>query len=131
MISSGKLNLVEAFVGTCSHFEKLVPDAPLGLEAPSIWRMDRYAHELIMQGRTWRAGEKVLDVGCGFSVLPRTLATMFGCEVTGVDDFGLGASANWKRDVDLEPFFAANTPASYIVELLGDGSNSKVPRRYY
>ncbi len=95
------------------------------------WRADAFGHEYMLRARDWRAGERVLDAGCGFSYLPRLLHKRFGVEAWGADDFGRGPMPYWARAQDLDAFLSANADVRYVFELLGDPVTSTLPKRYF
>jgi SAM-dependent methyltransferase len=95
------------------------------------WRADSFGEEFIPRMRDWRAGERVLDAGCGFSHLPRRLQKQHGVEAWGADDFGKGPMPYWQRGQDLDGFLAANASVRYVIELLGDPATSTLPQRYF
>ena len=82
----------------------------------------------ILKAREWRKGERVLDVGAGFSPLPIEIARRYGCEVWAVDDFGAGAADEfWERGKDPVAYAEAHPEVHYVLERLGDERASSLP----
>jgi SAM-dependent methyltransferase len=95
------------------------------------WRIDTFGHEYVLRMRDWRQGERVLDVGCGYSLLPRTLHERFGVEAWGADDYGKGSMPYWSRSQDLEDFLKRNAAVKFVFELIGDQERSSLPVGYF
>lgn len=92
----------------------------------SRWRLDNYAHEKILRSHSWQSGEKVLDVGCGYSVLPKDIFERYNVEMWAIDD---PAGSGWERPfANLE---TAGGGVKYIRELAGMPENSELPDDYF
>jgi SAM-dependent methyltransferase len=86
----------------------------------------------ILSSRDWQPGDKVLDVGSGYSDLPIHLADVYGCEVWAVDDFGLASDEPfWTRGRDPEEHIRKHPQVRYMLERLGDLNNSNLPVSYF
>jgi SAM-dependent methyltransferase len=131
MMAPGPLELRRAELARYSTLRAMVAEKRFGQRVVSnSWRLDQFGDEAAIRLRDWRAGERVLDVGCGFSPLPNWLQKNYGVEAWGVDDFGGGADGHWRRNQDLEAY-QRNFPARYVVELVGDPEHSSLPRRAF
>lgn len=81
----------------------------------------------IVESRCWRAGERVLDVGAGYSPLPIHLADSFGCAVSAVDDFGIQSQqAFWTRGKDPLDHVRDHPNVKYVLERLGEPNSSSL-----
>jgi SAM-dependent methyltransferase len=86
----------------------------------------------LMSSRDWKAAERVLDVGAGYSHLPLHLANDIGCEVWCADDFGLMSGDEfWTRGDDPTAFAKQHPEVNYVLERLGDATQSSLPHRYF
>ena len=86
----------------------------------------------LVSSRSWSAGEAVLDVGAGYSDLPSHLATMFGCEVWAVDDFGQAESDSfWSRGRNPMDHVKSHPEVRYTLERLGIGQPTSLPSSYF
>ena len=86
----------------------------------------------VLTSHPWRSDEHILDVGAAYSPLPGYIHTKYGCEVWAVDDFGMGSGNEfWARSQSPREFIAQNPEVHYVVECLGDQSNSSLPRDYF
>lgn len=92
----------------------------------SEWRLDNYMHHYLLEARDWAKGDRVLDVGCGYSMLPRILAEEHGAEMWAVDDTDL---SGWSRQY-LDDHQISNK-VTYLQELVGDPDTSKLPNNYF
>ncbi len=82
----------------------------------------------VLSNHAWRQGEKVLDVGAAYSPLPLHIQETYGCEVWGVDDFGLGSNEPyWTRSQSPQEYIAAHPQIKYVLERLGDPGRSTLP----
>ncbi|TVY29437.1 putative tocopherol O-methyltransferase-like protein [Lachnellula hyalina] len=75
--------------------------------------------ELLLQRSEFKAGSKVLDVGCGIGGTSRFLAKNYGCVVTGVTISG--RQVELAKKLTLEASHEEQAPANGIMKL-GDGS---------
>ena len=86
----------------------------------------------ILQSRTWRAGEKVLDVGGAYSSFPNYLSKTYGCETWVVDDFGIKAQDEyWTREKSPEEHFKKHPETKYVLERVGNPAESTLPLGYF
>ena len=86
----------------------------------------------IVRARRWREGERVLDVGSGYSPLPSYLAKTYGCEVRAVDDFGTTSDEPfWERGRDPRERISAHPEVRCVLERLGDPDTSTLPAGYF
>ena len=86
-----------------------------------------FEYPWIIESRKWRQGDRVLDVGAGYSPLPAHLAEQFGCEVWAVDDFGLDSKQPfWARGKDPHAHIRSNPNVTYILERLGEPASSSL-----
>lgn len=84
-----------------------------------------FEYAWIVSSRTWKKGDRVLDVGAGYSNLPMYLADTFGCNVWAVDDFGLASGEPfWKRHLEPEEHIRSNPQVNFVRERLGDPETS-------
>lgn len=82
----------------------------------------------ILQARRWEPGERVLDIGAGYSPLPAHLAQTYGSEVWAVDDFGIRSDEPfWTRGKEPQDHIHANPEVRYVLERLGDPDRSSLP----
>jgi hypothetical protein len=95
---------------------------PQSLGTP--WWLDTFADRAMLSVRDWKAGERVLDIGCGFSLLPQWLMESYGVEAWGADDFH-----RWPADST--DAFIAKSPVRYVKEFLGEPSQSSLPPRSF
>jgi hypothetical protein len=52
----------------------------------------------LLTSREWKHGERVLDIGAAYSLLPIHIQEMYGCEVWVADDFGINSNDPfWQR----------------------------------
>lgn len=92
------------------------------------WRNHGFGERVIATSRTWRAGERVLDAGCGYSPLPQFLAQRHGVEMWGADDFG-GADPFWRRGQD-PARLSERGGVRYVLEPIGK-ADSSLPAGYF
>lgn len=96
------------------------------------FKLKGFEYAWTIRAREWKPGERVLDVGAGYSALPSYLADTFGCEVWAVDDFGMSAQQDfWKRARDPHKFVEQTQQVKYILERLGDPDESSLPLEYF
>ena len=86
----------------------------------------------IVTSRSWKAGDRVLDVGAGYSTLPTHLATHYDSEVWAVDDFGIGErDAFWSRGKHPQEWANTQPRVKYIFERIGQHQDSSLPQGYF
>jgi SAM-dependent methyltransferase len=86
----------------------------------------------ILTSHDWQKGERLLDVGAAYSPLPAYLHDNFGCEAWAVDDFGMGSGEDyWLRNNSPQEFVAGHPQVHYVLERLGDPSQSSLPAGYF
>lgn len=125
------LNVSHLEVGTLSSFLR----QELGRDNDWPISLDKYRNGMLGQrfiesARSWQAGEKVIDVGCGYSDLPQILVDE-GCEVWGADDFGLKSGDTfWLRGKHPDEFIKTYPEVRYVFERLGD-DDSSIPQDYF
>ena len=87
-----------------------------------------FAYPWLVSSRKWSKGDRVLDVGAGYSELPVHLAEAFGCESWVVDDFGVASGEPfWKRGREPQEHIRARPQVNYVLERLGDPARSSLP----
>lgn len=87
-----------------------------------------FAYPWLVSSRSWARGERVLDVGGGYSDLPVYLANSFGCEVWVVDDFGMTSGEPfWTRRRDPYEHARAHPEVRFSFERVGDPRRSSLP----
>jgi SAM-dependent methyltransferase len=124
------LELRRAELARFSKLHQMVQEQRLSPRLGSdAWRLDRFGDETIVRARDWRAGERVLDVGCGFSTLPAWLRNRYKVEMWGADDFG-GKDGHWRRNQDVDEFLRRGS-ARYATELIGNPATSSLPPRAF
>ena len=98
----------------------------------SDFNLKGFDYPWVLSKRTWQNGERVLDVGAGFSELPKHIALDYGCEVWAVDDFGRSEGGGfWERARKPEEFIESNPQVKYVLERLGDREGSSLPKSYF
>ena len=98
----------------------------------SDFNLKGFDYPWILTTRTWRKGERVLDVGAGYSELPRRIATAYECEVWAADDFGRNEETEfWERGRNPEELIANSPDVKYVLERLGDSNASRLPKNYF
>ena len=98
----------------------------------SDFNLKGFDYPWILSTRTWRKGEKVLDVGAGFSKLPMHIALVHECEVWAVDDFGRSeGSGFWERGRSPEELIEGSPEVKYVLERLGEPERSSLPTSYF
>ncbi|MBN2386543.1 MAG: class I SAM-dependent methyltransferase [Anaerolineales bacterium] len=86
----------------------------------------------LLASRQWKSGERVLDVGAGYSLLPMHLQETYGCEVWVADDYGLQSGQPfWQRGQSPEEHVGAHPSVKFVLERLGDPSSSSLPTGYF
>jgi ubiquinone/menaquinone biosynthesis C-methylase UbiE len=91
-----------------------------------------FGYAWIDTSHAWQRGEKVLDVGAGYSSLPIHIQESYGCEVWAVDDFGLDSDDPfWARDLNPDEHISTHPQVKYVLERLGDAASSALPENYF
>lgn len=91
-----------------------------------------FAYGWLASVRQWQAGEKVLDVGGAYSPFPVFLQTTYGCDAWVVDDFGTKSNEPyWLRGRSPEVHVHKHPEVNYVLERVGDPSNSTLPESYF
>lgn len=86
----------------------------------------------IIRSNKWKASDKVLDIGAGYSILPAYLADTYGCEVWALDDFGMDSSEQfWRRNQDPQEHIRKYPQVRFVLERLGDIRGSSLPENYF
>ncbi len=86
----------------------------------------------ILTSKTWRRGEKVLDVGGGYSDLPAHIAREYGCEVWVADDFGRDVGDEfWKRNREPLEHILQHPEVKFVLERIGDPRGSSLPPGHF
>ena len=86
----------------------------------------------ILNARPWNPGDRILDVGCGYSRFPIYMADHYGCEVWAVDDFGLSSGDEyWTRGKAPQEHFQKYPKVKFLLERLGDQEQSSLPVNYF
>jgi len=81
----------------------------------------------IIDSHTWKHGERVLDVGAGYSELPMHLRETYGCEAWVVDDFGMESEEKfWKRGKHPQQHANNHPEVNFVLERLGHPSSSSL-----
>jgi SAM-dependent methyltransferase len=97
-----------------------------------VFNLKGFDYLWIIQARSWKAGETILDLGCGYSRLPIYLSDHFGCEVWAVDDFGLSSGENyWTRGKEPLQHIQKYPQVKFVLERLGDVKRSSLPLNYF
>jgi ubiquinone/menaquinone biosynthesis C-methylase UbiE len=82
--------------------------------------------------RTWKKGEKVLDVGAAYSPLPLHIHETYGCEVWVADDYGLKSGQPfWTRGNSPQEYVVQHPEIKFVLERLGDPKQSSLPEKYF
>lgn len=130
MIAAAPLVLRRAELGRYSVLHQMSLEQRLPPRVDSdAWRLDRFGDEAAIRIRDWRRGERVLDVGCGFSTLPTWLHENYGVEAWGADDFGAD-TGYWRRNQDVDAYIQKN-PGRYVTELVGNPETSSLPPKAF
>lgn len=118
-------------VGTLASFLRLALARNVAFPIPlDQFRNGALGQHWIQSAHRWQAGQKVIDVGCGYSDLPNLLAKA-GCEVWGADDFGLkSGDTYWLRGKHPHDLAKQFPDVRYVFERLGE-SPSSFPEDYF
>ena len=121
MARESKYRVIEVFLADAA---KLVAWKQTGIIGAGFG-LKGFDYPWIATSRNWEPDEVVLDVGAGYSPLPTYLASEYGCDVWAVDDFGIGSNEPfWRRGRDPKEFIRSNPKVNYVLERLGDASDS-------
>ena len=91
-----------------------------------------FAYPWVLTSREWSGGERVLDVGAGYSELPMHIAGHLGCETWIADDFGQSVDDPfWRRRRDPEEHTRAHPEVRFVRERLGNPVQSSLPEAYF
>jgi SAM-dependent methyltransferase len=86
----------------------------------------------VVSSRPWKRGERVLDVGAGYSDLSAHLAQTYGCETWVADDFGSSdPNSFWRRHQDPSEHIEQHPEVKYVLERIGDPEHSSLPVSYF
>jgi len=86
----------------------------------------------LLASRQWASGERVLDVGAGYSPLPIHIAKEYGSEVWVADDFGMDTDCEfWLRHKDPTDHVQAHPEVRFVLERVGQPEKSTLPRDYF
>ena len=86
----------------------------------------------VLNSRTWRENEKVLDVGGAYSTFPNYLTNTFGCETWVADDFGIDAEEDyWTREKSPHEHMKKHPETKYVLERVGNPTESSLPQGYF
>jgi 2-polyprenyl-3-methyl-5-hydroxy-6-metoxy-1,4-benzoquinol methylase len=97
-----------------------------GLHA-AAFGLKGFEHPWIQVSHKWREGERVLDVGAGYSLLSHHLHETYGCESWNIDDFGLESEeAFWTRGRDVQAHIAKYPSVEFVRERLGNPASSSL-----
>jgi SAM-dependent methyltransferase len=91
-----------------------------------------FDYSWLINCRSWKNTEKILDVGGAYSTLPLFIQKTYGCETWVVDDFGLDVNDPfWARNKSPQEHIQAHPEVKYVVERVGDPSASSLPLGYF
>jgi len=86
----------------------------------------------ILQSRDWKRGERVLDVGAGYSTLPMHLSDTHGCEVWVADDYGMSSEEEfWTRGKKPQQHIQQHPDIRFVLERLGTPATSSLPENSF
>jgi SAM-dependent methyltransferase len=86
----------------------------------------------LVTSRTWKAGERILDIGGAYSATPIHLSKTFGCETWVADDFGMDVNdLYWTRNRNPHEYIAEHPEVKYVLERVGDWTKSSLPENYF
>lgn len=115
--------VIEASLADTGRLFRFMQEGRFGAEL----NLKGFEYPWIAGCREWRKGERVLDVGAGYSPLPAYLADQLGCEVWAVDDFGIDSHQGfWKRGKDPLTHIQDNPTVKYVMERLGQPTSSSL-----
>lgn len=91
-----------------------------------------FEYPWILASHSWKEGEKVLDIGAAYSFLPIHIQRTYDCETWVVDDFGLNSNEPfYTRHKDPYKHIKKHPQVEFVLERLGDPSQSSLPRGYF
>jgi SAM-dependent methyltransferase len=91
-----------------------------------------FEYPWILSSHSWQKGEKVLDVGAAYSLLPVHIQQNYGCEMWVVDDFGMKSNEHfWNRHKSHQDHIAKYPEVKFVLERLGDPAQSSLPFGYF
>jgi Methyltransferase domain. len=86
----------------------------------------------LLTSHDWKEGDKVLDVGPAYSLLPGYIQKKFGCEMWAADDFGSTVGDEfWKRRSSPQEHIEKYPEVKYVLERIGDPAKSSLPAGYF
>jgi SAM-dependent methyltransferase len=86
----------------------------------------------IIQSHAWQPGEKVLDVGAGYSSLPLHIQKTYAVEMWVADDYGLDSEEPfWERRTSPHEYIANHPQVKFVLERLGESKKSSLPQGYF
>jgi len=81
----------------------------------------------LVAARQWKQGERVLDVGAGYSNLPMHLHETYGCDTWVADDYGMESEeAFWTRGKRPRQHVENHPEIHFALERLGDPAASSL-----
>lgn len=87
-----------------------------------------FGNSWTVASRQWKAGERVLDVGAGYSDLPVYISKEFRCEIWAADDFGGDREDGfWLRRRKPDDHISKHPDIRFILERLGKPESSSLP----
>ena len=85
----------------------------------------------LISSHPWAQGERILDVGAAYSIIPMYIQKTYGCEVWVADDFGLKSEESfWTRDRSPLEHVASHPEVKFVLERLGI-PDSTLPERHF
>ncbi len=91
-----------------------------------------FEYPWLLSSRSWQKGERVLDVGAAYSLLPIHIQQTYGCETWIVDDFGLESNEPfWTRHGSPHEHIAKYPEVRFVLERLGNPAQSSLPLGYF
>lgn len=101
-------------------------------ELTTDFGLKSFAYGWLSSVRSWKAGEKVLDVGGAYSPFPVYLHNTCGCEAWVVDDFGTKSDEPyWLRGRIPTEHVKKFPEVKYVLERVGDPASSSLPEGYF
>jgi SAM-dependent methyltransferase len=95
------------------------------------WGIKAHNRPWIEENGQFKIGQKILEVGAGYSLFPKYLAKKYNIEAWVADDFGLNSDEPiWSRWGNPIEFTKKHPEVKYIFERFGSFSN-KFPDRYF
>ena len=91
-----------------------------------------FEYPWILSSHSWQKGERVLDVGAAYSLLPIHIQQNYGCETWVIDDFGLESNEPfWTRHKSPHEHIAKYPEVRFVLERLGNPAQSSLPLGYF